>query len=122
MRQEVYKIINFWLDHGLSGFRVDAIVNIKKKLPFKDYAPDRPDGLCDLTVMKKEVEGIGEFLGEMSDLIFKKEIFLFLERLVMNGKALCLTTLEKMDIFLLCLTLLLTYSARVKRVGLTICL
>ena len=72
VRQEVYKIINFWLDHGLSGFRVDAIVNIKKKLPFKDYAPDRPDGLCDLTVMKKEVEGIGEFLGEMSDLIFKK--------------------------------------------------
>lgn len=71
---------------------------------------------------EKEVEGIGEFLGEMSDLIFKKEIFLFLERLVMNGKALCLTTLEKMDIFLLCLTLLLTYSARVKRVGLTICL
>lgn len=45
VRQEVYKIINFWLDHGLSGFRVDAIVNIKKKLPFKDYAPDRPDGL-----------------------------------------------------------------------------
>ena len=72
VRREVYKIINFWLDRGLSGFRVDAIVNIKKKLPFKDYAPDRPDGLCDLAVMKKEVEGIGEFLGEMSDLVFKK--------------------------------------------------
>lgn len=72
VRREVYKIINFWLDRGLSGFRVDAIVNIKKKLPFKDYAPDRPDGLCDLAVMKKEVEGIGEFLGEMSELVFKK--------------------------------------------------
>lgn len=35
VRQEVYKIINFWLDHGLSGFRVDAIVNII--LPFPLY-------------------------------------------------------------------------------------
>ena len=72
VRREIYQIVNWWLDRGLSGFRVDAIVNIKKKLPFQDYEPDRPDGLCDLSVMKREVEGIGEFLNELADHTFRK--------------------------------------------------
>ena len=31
VREEVYKNINWWLDRGVSGFRIDAIINIKKK-------------------------------------------------------------------------------------------
>ena len=31
---EIYKMINWWLDKGLAGFRIDAIINIKKTLPF----------------------------------------------------------------------------------------
>lgn len=34
VRQEIYKMINWWLDKGLAGFRIDAIINIKKKLPY----------------------------------------------------------------------------------------
>ena len=41
LRKEIYKMINWWLDRGIAGFRLDAIINIKKKLPFKDYEPDR---------------------------------------------------------------------------------
>ncbi len=72
LREEVYKNINWWLDKGLGGFRIDAIINIKKALPFRSYEPDRRDGLCSIKTMLKEAHGIGEFLGEMRDRTFKK--------------------------------------------------
>lgn len=31
VRNELYKMINWWLDKGIDGFRVDAISHIKKK-------------------------------------------------------------------------------------------
>ena len=65
VREEIYKIINWWLDRGVSGFRIDAIINIKKKFPFADYPVDRPDGLSSIQNMLKEATGIGEFLSEM---------------------------------------------------------
>lgn len=72
LREEVYKNINWWLDKGLAGFRIDAIINIKKALPMHSYEPDRADGLCSIKTMLKEANGIGEFLGEMRDRTFKK--------------------------------------------------
>ncbi|MEH2948554.1 alpha-glucosidase [Sporofaciens sp. JLR.KK001] len=72
VREEVYKNINWWLDKGLGGFRIDAIINIKKALPFKNYESDREDGLCSIHSMLKEASGIGKFLGEMRDRTFKK--------------------------------------------------
>lgn len=71
LREEVYKNINWWLDKGLGGFRIDAIINIKKASPFRNYEPDRPDGLCSIQFMLREARGIGEFLGEMRDRTFK---------------------------------------------------
>lgn len=71
LREEVYKNINWWLDKGLGGFRIDAIINIKKALPMHDYEPDREDGLCSINKMLEEASGIGEFLGEMRDHTFK---------------------------------------------------
>ena len=71
LREEVYKNINWWLDKGLGGFRIDAIINIKKALPFRSYEPDRSDGLCNIQTMLKEANGIGTFLGEMRDRTFK---------------------------------------------------
>jgi len=71
VREEVYKNINWWLDKGLGGFRIDAIINIKKALPLHDYEPDRDDGLCYIGKMLEEATGIGEFLGEMRDRTFK---------------------------------------------------
>ena len=70
VREEVYKNINWWLDRGVSGFRIDAIINIKKKLPFQDYPVDRPDGLSSIHYMLQDANGVGEFLGEMRDRTF----------------------------------------------------
>ena len=70
LREEVYKMINWWLDKGLAGFRIDAIINIKKVLPFKDYPADRADGLASIHKMLHEQQGVGEFLGEMRDRTF----------------------------------------------------
>ncbi len=72
LRQEVYKNINWWLDKGLGGFRIDAIINIKKALPLKDYPVDRNDGLSDISYMLKDAQGIGEFLREMKEETFDK--------------------------------------------------
>ena len=71
VREEVYENINWWLDKGLGGFRIDAIINIKKKLPFRDYPVDRADGLSGIDHMLAEAEGIGEFLGEMAEKTFR---------------------------------------------------
>ena len=70
LRSEIYRMINWWLDKGLAGFRIDAIINIKKALPFRDYPADRDDGLCDITNMLRDARGVGQFLGEMRDKTF----------------------------------------------------
>ncbi|MCI7814178.1 MAG: alpha-glucosidase [Lachnospiraceae bacterium] len=72
LREEVYKMINWWLDKGLGGFRIDAIINIKKALPFRDYPADREDGLSRPQTMLADAHGVGVFLGEMRDRTFKK--------------------------------------------------
>ncbi|MDO4323186.1 MAG: alpha-glucosidase [Lachnospiraceae bacterium] len=72
VREEIYKNINWWLDKGLGGFRIDAIINIKKALPFRDYPSDRSDGLSSIHNMLKEADGIGDFLQEMKHRTFAK--------------------------------------------------
>ena len=72
VRQEIYKMINWWLEKGVAGFRLDAIINIKKALPLRDYPTDRPDGLADPSVMLGHAEGVGAFLREMKEETFQK--------------------------------------------------
>lgn len=72
LREEVYQNMNWWLEKGLGGFRIDAIINIKKALPLHSYEPDREDGLCSIHAMLEEATGIGEFLSEMRDRTFRK--------------------------------------------------
>lgn len=73
LREEIYKMINWWLDKGIVGFRIDAILNIKKVFPLRghDFPVDRDDGMSNCTRMITEAEGIGDFLGEMRDRCFK---------------------------------------------------
>ncbi len=71
LREDIYKMINWWLDKGLDGFRLDAIINIKKALPFRSYPADRDDGMVSCTRQLHDAHGIGEFLGEMRDRCFK---------------------------------------------------
>ena len=72
LREEIYKMINWWLDKGLAGFRIDAIINIKKDLDFPSYEPDGPDGLVCCVKMVEEVEGVGEYLEDIKKHTFAK--------------------------------------------------
>ena len=72
VRQEIYKMIRWWLEKGIAGFRLDAIINIKKELNFKDYPADREDGLCSCTTMLQEATGVLDFLNEMKRETFEK--------------------------------------------------
>ena len=70
VREEIYKMIRWWLEKGIAGFRIDAIINIKKDLRFQDFPADREDGTCSGGVMLQHAKGIHEFLQEM-----KREAF-----------------------------------------------
>lgn len=70
VREEIYKMVNWWLDKGLAGFRIDAIINIKKPLPLVSYPANRDDGLCSMDEVLLHAKGVGEFLGELRDRTF----------------------------------------------------
>ena len=70
--QELYRMVRWWLDKGLSGFRVDAIINIKKDLTFPDYEPDGPDGLAACWKMVEQVHGVDEMLEALKRETFQK--------------------------------------------------
>lgn len=71
VRERIYEMMNWWLDKGLAGFRIDAIINIKKPDQFRNYPPDREDGLCDMGTVLADASGIGGFLREMRDKTFR---------------------------------------------------
>jgi len=72
MKRAVYDMINWWLDKGLAGFRIDAIINIKKAQPFCDYSADRSDGMASLKQMLDQAENVCELLTEMKEETFQK--------------------------------------------------
>lgn len=72
VRQKVYDMVNWWLDKGLAGFRIDAIINIKKDLEFRDIEPDGPDGLAACWKMVERVQGVDAFLNELKEKTFAK--------------------------------------------------
>lgn len=72
LRQELYNMINWWLEKGLAGFRIDAIINIKKNLAFPDFEPDGSDGLAMCYKMVESAEGVGELLEDLKLNTFQK--------------------------------------------------
>ena len=72
LRKEIYQMINWWLDKGLAGFRIDAIINIKKDLSFPSFEPDGPDGLAICVKMVEEVQGVGEYFEDIKKHTFAK--------------------------------------------------
>ena len=73
LREEIYLMINWWLDKGLAGFRIDAIINIKKDLAFPDMEPDGDDGLASCWRMVENVEGVDELLEDLKNHTFAKK-------------------------------------------------
>ena len=72
LRQKLYDMINWWLEKGLSGFRIDAIINIKKDLKFPDFEPDGADGMAGCWKMVESVDGGGELLEDLKKNTFQK--------------------------------------------------
>ncbi len=72
MLNELYAMINWWLEKGVAGFRIDAIINIKKDPDFKSFEPDGPDGLTSIWRMVESVEGVGELLEDLKKNTFEK--------------------------------------------------
>ena len=72
VREEVYKNIRWWMEKGLGGFRIDAIINIKKDPSFPDYEPDGDDGLVSCWEMVEHVNGVGDYLEELKKHTFEK--------------------------------------------------
>lgn len=72
MRKEIYNMMNWWLDKGIDGFRVDAISHIKKVDGFPDMP--NPDGkkYVDSFDMHMNIDGIQKHLKELKEETFAK--------------------------------------------------
>lgn len=72
VRKELYKMVNYWLEKGIAGFRVDAINSIKKDQRYLDLPVDGVDGLGFNIKYTLNQPGIEEFLDELADNTFRK--------------------------------------------------
>ena len=72
VREELYKMVNYWLEKGIAGFRVDAINSIKKDENYLDLPVDGADGLAYNVKYTLNQPGIEEFLSELAKETFKK--------------------------------------------------
>ena len=70
VRQALYDAANFWLDKGAGGFRIDAIVYIKKPSEFKDGIVDSEDGLSSIHNITAACDGILDYLREFKEKVF----------------------------------------------------
>lgn len=72
VRQDLYEMVNWWLDKGIDGFRIDAISHIKKVLGFPDLL--NPKGLRYVPSFEGHMnrEGIHVFLEELKRETFDK--------------------------------------------------
>jgi len=72
VREDVYKMINWWLDKGIDGFRVDAISHIKKRPEFPDMPNPKKEKYVASFDMHMNQDGIQEFLEELKHETFSK--------------------------------------------------
>lgn len=72
VRQALYDMVNWWLDKGIDGFRVDAISHIKKEEGLSDLP--NPTGLKYVSSFEKHmnVEGIHPLLEDLKKNTFDK--------------------------------------------------
>ncbi len=72
LKQEIYNMINWWLEKGVAGFRIDAIINIKKDVSFPNLEPDGPDGLAGYHRAVEQTHGVGSLLEDLKNNTFAK--------------------------------------------------
>lgn len=74
LRAEIADMVNWWLDKGLGGFRIDAISNIKKSplvRAHRLFEADAPDGTAFIRDWVVNQPGITDFLSELADHTFR---------------------------------------------------
>ena len=72
VRKEIYEMVNYWLEKGIAGFRVDAINSIKKDENYLNLPVDGADRLAYNVKYTLNQPGIEEFLSELAKETFKK--------------------------------------------------
>ena len=72
VRKELYKMINWWLDKGVDGFRVDAISHIKKVEGLPDMPNPKKLKYVSSFDNHMNVNGIHKFLDELKRETFDK--------------------------------------------------
>lgn len=72
MRKAIYKMINWWLDKGIDGFRVDAISHIKKEKGFPDMPNPKKEKYVEAYNMHMNRPGIQKYLKELKNETFDK--------------------------------------------------
>ena len=72
VREYIFNMINWWLDKGIAGFRVDAINFLKKNQDWPMGKVDGADGLAAGHFFSANQKGIEEFFTEMKEKTFEK--------------------------------------------------
>lgn len=68
----MYRMMNYWLDLGVSGFRLDAVTYMKKKEELPSFPADGPDGLVSVKHGTLNQPGLEAFLKEMKEMTYGK--------------------------------------------------
>ncbi|MBY6037489.1 alpha-glucosidase [Fictibacillus nanhaiensis] len=67
VREALYDTVNWWLDKGIDGFRIDAISHIKKRPGFPDMPNPKNEKYVSSFDMHMNQKGIHTFLQEFKD-------------------------------------------------------
>ncbi|MFZ0476891.1 MAG: alpha-glucosidase [Halobacillus sp.] len=67
VREELYDTVNWWLEKGIDGFRIDAISHIKKRPDLPDMPNPEGEEYVSSFDMHMNQEGIHEFLEEFKN-------------------------------------------------------
>ncbi|NHM30179.1 glycoside hydrolase family 13 protein [Neobacillus terrae] len=65
VREAIYSMMNWWLDKGIDGFRIDAISHIKRRPGLPDMPNPKAEKYVASFDMHMNQEGIHDFLTEM---------------------------------------------------------
>lgn len=74
VRQAVYDMMNWWMDRGIDGFRMDVITLISKPLTADGDLPDGvpgEDGYANAQIVMADGPRLDEFLSEMRHAVFE---------------------------------------------------
>lgn len=72
MKNEIYKMIRWWLDRGIDGFRIDAISHTKKVPGLPDLPNPHGERYVDSKPFHMNVDGVLHYLAELCEQTFSR--------------------------------------------------